>query len=263
MLNQGRPYRKEVKPMKRTLIFGVAFGFVVILLAIPYSSPLISLQTLPQWEDAWNAGQIQPVTEWNAGFESHYPGMEPQFRIPNLEVMPSIPQEPDTPGLVMSWGSPADDGQEIIAAWEYVYDDDPDLTNYLIHLCVFPPCNVINTISFGLKDINGNIKSWDWAVWPWGIVPCDTQVCFTINPVQGAGQWGATSYYMDAAFDLTKVQWLIFDENGVWVDSLQADPAGFGQNAWNYWKEIWIEGPVRTEESTWGRIKAKFLGGNE
>jgi hypothetical protein len=251
--------------MKRTLIFGVVFGFLILALAMPhvFSTPIISLQTLPEWQDAWTAGQIQPVTEWNNGFESHYPGMSSQLRVPNLAVMPDIPQEPGIPGLVMSWGDPADNGEEIIAAWQYEYGEDPDLTDYLVHLCVFPPCSVITTISFGLKDVNGLIKSWDWSVWPWGTTPCDTQVCFTINPELGAGQSGATSFYEDAGFDLTQVMYLIFDENGVWVDSLPADPAGFGQNAWNYWKEIWIEGPIATEEKTWGRVKSLYQGGND
>jgi hypothetical protein len=250
--------------MKRTVLFALVFGAFVAALILPnvFSTPAISLQTYSDWTTAWDAGQISPVTSWDNGFESHYPGMEPQFRVPDLYVMENIPDEPETPGLVMAWGDPQDSGQEVIAAWQYEFTEDPDLTKYIIHLCVFPPC-FINTISFGLKDINGNIKSWDWTVGANGVVPCDTQVCFDVRADRGAGQSGATSYYIDPGFDVTQVQWMIFDENGVWVDSLPPDPAGFGRNAWNYWKEIWIEGPVSTQESTWGRVKQMYKGGNE
>jgi hypothetical protein len=252
--------------MKRSVLFSIVFGACILLLTLPqvFSSPIFQLTTYQEWLDAESAGRIQPVTAWDNGFESHYPGMSSQLRIPNLEVMPDIPQEPGIPGLVMAWGSSADDGQEIIAAWQYEYPQDPDLTGALIHLCVFPPCSVIQTISFGLKDINGKVKSWDWcvdnnpAVPP--CVPCDTQICFWINASGGAGQAGATSYWIDVGFDITKVQWLVFDENAIWVDSLQPDPAGFGQNAWNYWKEIWVEFPFPVEESTWGRIKELYKG---
>lgn len=91
--------------MRRTLVFTAVFGFLVLVLAVPhvFSTPIIRLQTLPQRQDAWNAGRIQPVSEWNNSFESHYPGMSPQLRPPNLAVMPDIPQEPDIPGLFIAW----------------------------------------------------------------------------------------------------------------------------------------------------------------
>lgn len=227
-----------------------------------HSGPYIHLTTYQEFIAAWNAGKIQPVSMWNRSFESHYPGMETHFRIPNLAVMDQIPQAPGEAGVLMAWGSSSDNGLEIIAAWQYEFGLDPDLSGKVIHLCVFPPCN-INTVSFAMKDANGLFKSWDWSVGPGQALPCSTQVCFYIDLDGGAGQAGATSYYMDPAFDIHNVTFLMFDENGVWVDSLPPDPAGFGQRVWNYWKEIWIEDRVPTKESTWGRIKSIYSGGNQ
>jgi len=241
--------------MKRSI--AIALAFAAILALIAFSGPYIHLVTYQEFQNAWNAGKIQPVTSWNTALEAHYPGMSSQFRIPDLAVLPEIPQAPGEAGVLMAWGSSNDDGQNIIAAWQYEFGQDPDLSRKKIHLCVFPPCN-ITSISFGMQDINGKMKSWDWTVGPGKAVPCSTQVCFWINLAGGAGQAGATSYYMDPGFDITKVAFLMFDENGVWVDSLPPDPGNFGRRAWNYWKGIWIEDAVPVENSSWGRIKSEY-----
>jgi hypothetical protein len=245
--------------MKRVIAFVAVSGVSLLLLSVGavFSSSDLHLVTYQEFLAAWNAGQIQRVTSWNNGFESHYPGMSNQLRVPNLAVKEEIPQCPGEAGVGMAWGSTSDSGQEIIAAWQYEFGLDPDLTGKCIHLCVFPPC-FINTISLGMKDVNGKIKSWDWTVGAGG-VPCSTQVCFTLGLSGGAGQAGATSFYQDPGFDIHNVVSLIFDENGVWVDSVLVDPFGFNQRVWNYWKDIYFTEMTPAEPSTWGKIKSFFI----
>jgi streptolysin S family bacteriocin protoxin len=253
--------------MKRAIVFAPVF--ISLLLMLSFSDVFsgggggggaLRLVTYSEFLAAWNAGRIQPVTEWNNGFESHYPGMSSYLRTPNLAVKEEIPQCPGEPGVGMAWGTSADNGKNIIGAWQYEYGADPNLTGFCAHVCVFPPCR-INSISFGMKDINGNVKSWDWTVGAGGVLPCSTQVCFSINLGGGAGQANATSFYEDPGFDITNVIYLMFDENGTWVDSVEADPFGFNEHVWNYWKNIFVEQGTPVGQTTWGEIKSLFLKG--
>jgi len=265
-----------VRCLRRSVVLAVLIPTFVIFFSL---SALISdgqahLVTYEEFVYAWGEGHIQPVTEWNNGFESHYPGMSGQLRVSNLVVMEEIPRCPGEAGLVMAWGDSVDNGQEIIAAWQYypgplkagfspggtyqTQDFLPvDLGGMCVHVCVFPPCE-INTISVGMKDLNGNIKSWDWSVGQFGVLPCDTQNCLTFGLDGGEDRADATSFYEDSGFDIHAVALLIFDENGEWVDSVEVDPGGFNQHVWNYWKNIRVEQPTAMQKVTWGRIKAVF-----
>ena len=67
--------------------------------------------------------------------------------------------DPPTSGLVMAWGDPRTmvEGQDYASAWVLEYGADPDLSNSTVTVQVEPPCG-INTISIGLRDINGWIR---------------------------------------------------------------------------------------------------------
>ena len=72
--------------------------------------------------------------------------------------------------LLMQW-DPApgftEEDQLSIAAWKYVYDADPDLTNAVIHFSLGPPPvppqgpgSTIWDTSLELIDANGNVRAW-------------------------------------------------------------------------------------------------------
>ncbi|KPJ59679.1 MAG: hypothetical protein AMJ46_10015 [Latescibacteria bacterium DG_63] len=222
-----------------------------------FSDGNIRLVDHSQLVDAWNASQIRFVVDWNSALQSHYPGMSGYFRIPNLAVMEEIPQVPDVPGVGMGWGDTYDGREDIIAAWQYAFGEDPDLTGGKIHFCVFAPCQ-ISSISFGIEDTTGKFKSWAWTVGESGAVPCDAQACLLFSLDGGVGEGGATSFYEDSGFDIQTVLYLMFDANGQWEDTLDSDPFGFHQRVWTYWTNIYIEEATLIQPTTWGKIKSLF-----
>jgi hypothetical protein len=185
------------------------------------------------------------------------------FMPPDLYVWPDTdnpcpdPVRPSRPGLVMAWGDPQSaDNASQSSAWRYRYPDDPDLSGATITVTVLPPC-WINVVSFGMRDINGNIRSWYWnvgaAAGP-GMLQCGVPTTISIN----AGGFGvaaatpaAASFMNNPAFDITKVQDFIVDENGTWVGGPQPVPPP-GQTVprlWNYWYDI-IVTPNQTIKPT-------------
>jgi hypothetical protein len=233
------------------------------------ASPIISITTQSDWQQGLDnaggggkvvTGSIQPVTTWNNGLEHHYPSMQPQVRTPNLGAMldlnPSIGGNQE--GLLMSWGSAADEDTDIIAGWEYVYDIDPDFSSVVVDIDAHPPCVTISSICIGLKDAFGNIRSWAWNV-P-AALPCGLTTHVSIVPAAGSSGAAppASSYYNDPAFDITQVISIEFCENGTWVAAAPPDPGGNGQNVWNYWQNLTVTTVVSTEESSWGSLKSKF-----
>jgi hypothetical protein len=257
--------------MRKTAL-GLSALLVICIVTNVLSSPIISITTQPEWQEALdNApgggkaiaainGFIQPVSGWSSALEHHYPGMSTQQRDPNLQAMIDVnPIEPgNQEGLMMAWGSSNDLDNDIIAAWEYVYDVDPDFSNALVDIDAHPPCFTINSISIGLKDVNGNLRSWAWNV-P-STLPCGVTTHITVNPSQGSSGASppANSYYNDVAFDITQVVSIEFCENGTWVAGVPADPAGFGQNVWNYWQNLVVTTPVPVEQTAWEIVKGLY-----
>ncbi|UCF78976.1 MAG: hypothetical protein JSW03_01550 [Candidatus Eiseniibacteriota bacterium] len=231
---------------------------LLLLPSVPvFADGNICLVTYAQFVDAWNASQIQQVFDWNNAFESHFPGMSAQLRAPNLAVVSEIPQTPGEAGLGMGWGRKADDGQDIIAACQYQFGEDPDMAGGKLNLCVLAPCQV-NTISFAMVDADGWMKSWGWSVGASGVLPCSTQACVFLSLDAGAGEAGATLFYEDAGFSIHSVLFLMFGVNGEWADTLEPDPFGFNQHVWIYWKNILIEEATPVDHSTWGTLKVLF-----
>ena len=233
--------------MKLTLyvLFVSTIALVLVASSAALADPRVSLTTYDDWAAALTSGTVRPYTHWDTGLEAHYPGQSANFRVSTLNAMNGFtlpPEHPypfteDRPGIVMSWGTGYEE-EEVIGAWEYHYGEDPDLTGMKIGIGVHPPMG-INSISMGLIDINGKIKSWDWGVdVAGGLVHCN-QYHFIIDPMGGAGQAGSTSFSEDAGFDITQVQGLIFDERafGNWLNINDPSPLGFNR-PWNYWKDL-------------------------
>ncbi len=221
----------------------VAVRVIILVAAVLIASSISAIPTLQhesflelvsyqQFMEALKAGRITPVTEWDQAFTAHYPGLERQLREPRLKVMDGIEGAPE-PGLLMVWGKPEDRGLPVLAAWQY--EGSTDLRSTIIKLSVLPPSRPrITSVDFALVDENGCMKSWVWDVGCCGLQP-DVQHTFYINPELGGYQAGASSYYEDGCFDITRIKFYRFSENGIWVDEIAPDG---DEGAWNYWKNI-------------------------
>jgi hypothetical protein len=133
------------------------------------------------------------------------------------------------------------------SAWKYDYLLDPDLSNSTITVTVTPKQfgiggNQVNAVSFGIKDLNGNIRSWWWncpVPLPWNVpttITIDTSKVgiAAANPV-------ATGFANNPAFNIKNSQLFIVDENFNWVfGAMQVPPPGQMQLGvmWNYWHNL-------------------------
>jgi len=66
----------------------------------------------------------------------------------------------EAPVMVMAWG-PVPPGDRSASGWEYHYGDDPDLRDTTVEIEVQAP-DCIMDVTFGFKDINGNLRAWVW-----------------------------------------------------------------------------------------------------
>ena len=212
-------------------------SMAMLLIGVPaLADPIeVHMTSLPDFEQA----EILPVTEWNEGLEGLHPGQEEFFREPQLYVLDELYTEEGFvdphPGLLMAWGDPADSG-EIIAAWELVLPEDPDLTGMCITLTAWPR-DGMTSISFSLQDAAGVMKGWRWPVGPGGL-PTNTPTTLTVAAAGGPGQAGATGYW-DGGIDLTQIVSFEFDESGIAQGGIPLPsslPGFVGQ--WNYWHDI-------------------------
>ena len=202
---------------------------------------------LPEWDlyyDGWYdpankfIGEPYPPTQfYPAELYASYPGM---YSDPELDTTGD--------GLVMAWADDRMDEGSYASAWVFEYGIDPDLTNTTIQITVFPPQwgqqGQITQVSFGMRDVNGNIRSWYWNCGTGaGMLPWNTSTTITIDAdLTGLNATNppASSYMSSPAFDITQVQDFIVDENAFWVGGATPVPP-VGQEIgrlWNYWKDL-------------------------
>jgi hypothetical protein len=241
--------------MKLIRVSAAAIVVIALVASAVSANPRVNLSTYEGWASAVASGTVRPYTTWDSGLESHYPGQSANFRYSTVTALNgfTVPFVEDRPGLVMEWGAEEEPG-DLIGAWMYEYGLDPNLAGQTVSIWVHPP-NGINSISLGLIDANGKVKSWDWNVGPNGpLFPCN-QVQVVLNASGGAGQAGSTSFSEDAGFDITQVKGLIFDEQGNWLNFNDPSPLGFSR-PWNYWKDL----EVTPEPSSFVVLSAGLLG---
>ena len=233
------------------------------------SSPMFSLETGMDWQQALEDGRIMPVmageweeymVQWQEFLVEGDPYPKNIFMIPDLYVyggadpdlstgdVGSIPGD----GLVMAWGDDNSPEGSLSSAWMYEYSADPDLSNCTITITVLAPqfSNVtgsqINAVSFGMRDVNGLIRSWHWAVGSaassapikWGV-----PTTITINtavPGTAAASPVATGYASHPMFDITQVLVFIVDENANWIGGpTNVPPPGTViARPWNLWSNL-------------------------
>lgn len=144
--------------------------------------------------------------------------------------------------LVMSWDHDAfPDTTLVVAAWEYVYGVDPDLSNKMVHFSAFPPVGVWD-LSLELIDINGRSRGWFAASPP--NVWTDFWLNVDINPVTEAGapQAPFNAFIEQPLFDLTQVVSIRLNESSVNNPSLmpftQVNPTTGLLTPWNAWNHL-------------------------
>ncbi len=226
------------------------------------TNPFLSLETARDWEKALLSGKVRAMTsaQWddymtklrlpdNEMEGNPYPTT--QFVPPDLTVYVNGGSagaseagnfHPPDPGLIMAWGDATLPEGPAASAWMLDYLGDPDLSNVTISITVFAPNDPnINTISFGIKDLFGNIRSWHWDV-P-STIPHDTATTVTINASLtglAATSPPANGYQSNLGFDITQALFFIVDENCQWVNGPATIPPP-GETVlrpWNYWKNL-------------------------
>jgi cysteine-rich repeat protein len=247
--------------MKATKSLGVIIAILgwAIFLVMPnnaFASPLFSLET----SDDWAQAPIVPVLDDYPAADEVYRntyGWDYDYSPPELYVYegdPGFDPPLDDAGLVMVWGdSPAALPQ--LAAWEYVYDEDPNLIGTTLTITVTPPMGIW-AVSLTLNDAAGGWNTWDWYVaTPGNPLP------FPFNP-------GATPLIPNVATTITLDPTIAANQSGsnVFVPngfnpaiaiSIQADELSAGggflflpnpitgtPQAWNYWSNLSVTGPL-------------------
>lgn len=228
------------KVMKK---LGVVFLLCVTILlwsGQAMASPLFSLNSESDWDTAVTAGTVAPVTVEYAAIAAHYGPLAADYVyvMPVITAMSSAASgEPDD-GLLMTWGDTgvADDVLQV-AAWEYVYDVDPDLTGTTLNLYVTPPTGILS-VSLTLTDQFGG-----WASWTWDIPPllANLSNSIVLDPTLMGIQSGSTTFFKSAVFDVTKVVSIQADElavgSALW-STFPSGPPATGTQPWNYWSTL-------------------------
>lgn len=132
--------------------------------------------------------------------------------------------------LVMSWDPPTDPTFLGVAAWDYVYDVDPDLTNTVLSFSLFPPPGIWD-FSLELIDAAGLSRGW------FASGPPPLWATHAIRPDIAALQGPFTSFFSQPGFDIKTVVAIRLDEAGMFTPSFPVDPTLNG-TAWNAWNHL-------------------------
>jgi len=231
----------------RRLLVVLVCASLCLMLGSAGATPLFGIHTLQEWEDALEDGRIKPVTgeefrlmvagddQWPAEYRSA------EFYTPELTVeMHEDSHGKEEAALVMRWGdtaNPPPQGTRVAAAWDFVYPQDPDLTGTRIEFSLHTPCPCMY-YSLNIIDENGNYREWIWHSddLPGKLPPCTWSTVW-VDPVSGASNYAPEAYFEHPAgggvFDITKIQWIRFNENGIWSPEFQ-DWTGLVWNAWDH-----------------------------
>jgi hypothetical protein len=179
------------------------------------------------WPDAYHYGTGGGTTTY--------------FATSFFDVQPSHADSHGTqhPALEMRWAQPAStlidqggnevsrsmvqNGDRVLAAWDYHYPEDPDLSAMKLEFSIHVPGIESMFFSINIIDEKGNYREWIWHTShtdPNEVTPC-TWTTVTVDPVTGETNWDPFAYFevnVDGLFDLAHVKTLRFDENGVYWD---------------------------------------------
>lgn len=155
------------------------------------ATALFNLDSPQEFQQALDANLLRSVSEWDSGMEFFAPGEESFFRTPTLFV--------NEQGLVIEFGE-EHEAIPVISAFDYVYDEDPDLTNHkfqkTVNVPVVPGAEGA-WVGVMLTDENGKKKVWSFGTTAGGTV--------TIDIAANGGQQGADKFKVEDGFDISKV----------------------------------------------------------
>jgi hypothetical protein len=203
------------------------------------ASPLFSLDTFSDWDTAVGT-TVAPVTEAYPALAAYgTEGIDYVYATPQITAMDAATSGLSD-GLLMTWGDTgADPAIPQVAAWEYTYPIDPDLTGKLLHISVHPPSPGILAVSLTLNDQLGGWASWTWTVNPTLIPNAPNPI--TIDPTLMGAQAASATFLKSAVFDVTKVVSIQADElavgSALW-NTFPSGPPTTGTQPWNYWSTL-------------------------
>jgi hypothetical protein len=222
--------------MKRFLVFLCAIAVGILLLASPsLGTPLFGLHTADDFQQALNDNRItavspdDPVLLAKANLLSDETGMPVTTKESTLSVLSNFEGKP---GLLMEWEGV--ENEYALAAWQYNYTLDPDLTGTILQFTIYPPIESMY-VSLALIDDQDRMKIWDWHAGTTLNAGEDNLV--TLNPA--GDRQGADSWLMDADFDISSVVAIQFDEAGIWSDQFPISPSG-STLVWNVWDDVQV-----------------------
>jgi hypothetical protein len=232
--------------MKKFILLSLLFVTAILLLpGQALASPLFSLDSADDWDTALGDGRIEPVLGLYPALTEHYgtEGVDFTYVTPELFVATAAESGQSDDGLVMHWGNDEVDLQQV-AAWEYVYDLDPDLTGTLVNLTVMAPAGILS-VSLTLND---SVGAGGWASWVWSLPPIVAGVPYsiTIDPSIMLNQSGSTGFAQSVVpYDLTKTISIQADELSIAPGAAGAAwtvfppvPVVGGTTPWNYWSAM-------------------------
>ncbi len=242
-------------------------ALVCLLATSTAAGPYFLIDSEIEWNEAMARGQIQPMTaaewgdymaQWAMFLEEGTPYPTNLFSPPQLYVWPGGGgggTDPEDAGLVMAWSGDPRAGSSFSSAWKWVYvAGDPDLTGCTINVTVTAPQfspltgNQVNNVSFGIRDINGAIRSWNWNCGPGGPIPWNVPVQITINPMilsVNAAMPAASGFANNPMFNIVQSMNFIVDENSKWVAQQGVPPPGQTiPGMWNYWHNLYVTPPI-------------------
>ncbi len=234
-----------------------------LLVSMTNASPIFSINTQAEWQTALNSGQVSEVVSSYPAL-AHYgtEGIDYAVATPTLSALSNAQSGGLGDGLQMEWGDDENDIAQV-AAWEYTYDVDPDLTGMMLGLTVTPPASappVILQVSLTLTDTLGNWMSWFWDVippapGPTGL-PAGVASFLGLDPTLHANQANSTSF-VDGGFNHTIALSIIADElainpgpGGVNWTNFPSAPLSTGLPVWNYWSGLSVT-PVPVPPAVW------------
>lgn len=219
----------------------LSMALVALLATALSASPFVSVgegQNV-SWTDGINNGNVQAAQDspfvWPSPNEVDFyaaQGVPGSVIYHNAQLTPDLAVSDGAEvhqSLVMSWDLDTADDLSV-AAWDYVYDIDPDLTGKKILFSLLAPPGIWD-VSIELVDAAGRWRSWFISGPPptWGNYMLDPSV-----GIQGP----FNTFLDDPLFDLTMVVGIRFDEAGMFSPTFPAPPAGApplpGWNAWNH-----------------------------
>gem|GEM_PF-5043293 len=252
--------------MRRSNIFALLslLGMVFCTAMSVYASPYFLIDSEAEWTQAMSLGRVQPVSapewqdymiQWINFLQEGEPYPTNVFLPPELYVWPGGGGgglNPEDAGLVMTWRAPRPGSYS--SAWKYEYGLDPDLTGCTINVTVTAPQfdpsngNQVNNVSFGIRDVNGNIRAWHWNCGPGAPIQWNTPTQITINPMVlsiNATNPVASGFANNPMFNIAQSANFIVDENAVWVAQQGVPPPGQTVPAmWNYWHNLYVTPPI-------------------